>query len=238
MEEILKFEDLLGLIEGMRVVDLTHTIEERMPVYPTHPQYFHLEWNTGDPANMYQLLISEHAGTHLDCPAHFYGDRADARHVPLDEVPVERFIGRAVVLDFRGYPSDQELTAADIQKWEAANHPLHENQAVIFRFGWDRKWALLPEGKPYLESWPGIDRAAAEYLAERRVRLVGTDCLGIDGSATVDLGSHFALLERGVLIVENLKNLDQVPSPFLLITLPLKLKEGTGSPIRAVGLFY
>jgi kynurenine formamidase len=75
-------------------------------------------------------------------------------------------------------------------------------------------------------------------LADRKVRLVGTDCLGIDGSSTNDLGSHFVLLGNGILIVENLKNLDKVPSPFLLITLPLKIKEGTGSPIWAVGLFY
>jgi arylformamidase len=238
MAETIKIEDLLNLIGGMQIVDLTHTIEERMPVYPTHPQFFHMEWNTGDPANMYQLLISEHAGTHLDCPAHFYGDRTDARHVPLEDVPVEYFINRAVVLDFRDCPGDRELSASDIQSWEEANYPLRENEAVIFRFGWERKWALLPDGKPYLESWPGINRGAAEYLAGRRVRLVGTDCLGIDGSATMDLGSHFELLEKGILIVENLMNLDKVPSPFLLLTLPLKIKGGTGSPIRAVGLFH
>jgi kynurenine formamidase len=98
-----------------------------------------MEWNTGDPANMYQLLISEHAGTHLDCPAHFYGDQADARHVSLDNVPVEHIIGRAVVLDFRGCPADHELNAGDIQGWEVANQPLRENEDVIFRFGWEHK---------------------------------------------------------------------------------------------------
>jgi kynurenine formamidase len=65
---------------------------------------------------------------------------------------------------------------------------------------------------------------------------VGTDCLGIDSSATTDLGAHFTLLERGILIVENLRNLSAVPTVFLLLTLPLKIRDGSGSPIRAVGL--
>jgi kynurenine formamidase len=95
----------------------------------------------------------------------------------------------------------------------------------------------MPEGKNYLAAWPGMHRDAAEYLAERRVGLVGTDCLGIDGSSTPDLGTHFVLLGSGILIVENLKNLDHVPPVFLLYTLPLKIKDGTGCPVRAVALF-
>ncbi len=229
--------DLSEVIQKMKLVDISHTIEEGMPVYPTHPQYFHMEWNTGDPANLYQLLISEHAGTHLDSPYHFYGTPGDERRISLESIPVERFINQAVKLDFLSLPGTRELTAADIQLWEETHRPLQENEAAIFHFGWDKKWAPLPEGSTFLESWPGLTRGAAEHLAARKVSLVGTDCLGIDGSSTIDLGSHFTLLENGILIVENLNNLDQVPEVFLIITLPLKIQDGTGCPVRAVALY-
>jgi hypothetical protein len=68
-------------LRGLKVVDLSHTIEPGMPVFPTHPQHFHMEWHTGDPATLHQLLISEHAGTHLDAPLHFYNSPGDARRL-------------------------------------------------------------------------------------------------------------------------------------------------------------
>jgi kynurenine formamidase len=237
MNDQINFHDLTKFIRNSHIVDLSHTIEEGMPVYPTHPQYFHMEWNTGDPSNLFQLIISEHAGTHLDCPRHFYGDPGDERRIPLEMVPVERFINPAVKLDFQGLRGDQQLKVADVEKWEEKYRPLQKGEAAIFYFGWDKKWKRLPAGKPFIESWPGITREVAEYLAEREVSLVGTDCLGIDGSSTEDLGTHFVVLEKGILIVENLKNLDQVPSEFILISLPLKIKDGTGCPIRAVALY-
>jgi len=230
-------DEMLDLISEMQVVDLTQVVEEGMPVYPTHPQFFHMKWHTGDPASMYQLLISEHAGTHLDCPSHFYPDRDDPRRVSLETFPVEACIGPAVKLDFKGLDGSVELGGEDIRKWEQAHEPLRPGQAAVFSFGWERLWEKLPQGKAYLESWPGITREAASYLVERGVRLAGTDCLGIDGSATKDLGAHFALLENRTLIVENLRGLEALPPKFLLLTLPLKIRDGTGSPIRAVAMF-
>lgn len=236
MNTMINPEDLVKAVSGMRVVDLSHTIEEGMPVYPTHPQYFHMRWNTGDPSNLYQLLISEHAGTHLDSPCHFYSVKNDPRYIDLEKFPIKSFIGRAVKLSFSGLNGNVQLVPEDIQKWEQLNFALEPGDAAVFHYGWDEKWAKLPEGKEFLKNWPGITRAAATYLVQKGVRLVATDCLGIDGSGTTDLGAHFTLLESKVLIVENLTNLNQVENAFILITLPLKIKDGTGSPIRAVAL--
>lgn len=230
-------EALIAAIGQMRVVDLSHTIEERMPVFRTHPQYFHMKWHTDDPATLHQLLISEHAGTHLDAPLHFYSDPSDPRRIALDHVPLTSCIGRAVKFDFLALPHASELSAEDIREKESAQGtPLRQGDAIVLRFGWDAKWAPVPAGNEFTSAWPGISRSAAHYLVERGVRLVGTDCLGIDSSATADLGAHFTLLERGILIVENLRNLGAVPTLFLLLTLPLKIRDGSGSPIRAVGL--
>lgn len=230
-------EKLIQDIRGMRIVDLSHTIEEGMPVYPTHPQYFHMKWHTGDPANLYQLLISEHAGTHLDSPSHFYGEPDDPRRIDLHDLPIQSFLSRAVKLDFPGLNGETQLGAKDIQAWEKKNFLLRSGDATIFNFGWDKKWAKLPKGNEFLANWPGINKDAAQYLAGQGVRMAATDCLGIDGSSTADLGSHFVFLEKKILIVENLANLSLVPQVFLLIVLPLKIKDGTGCPVRAAALF-
>jgi arylformamidase len=229
-----------GLLEAVgraRVVDLTHTIEPGIPVYPTHPQYFAMRWDTHDPAAMNQLLIGEHAGTHLDSPSHFYPDTADPRCVSVADIGADAVIGPAVKLDLRGTPDTTELDAATLRKWEQEHRPLRTGEAVVLNFGWAARWGTFAAGARYLEAWPGISRDAAALLAGRGVRTVATDCLGIDGSATADLGAHFELLEHGVTIVENLCSLELLPDEFLLITLPLKLAGGTGSPVRAVALF-
>lgn len=237
MNTPLNTEEIIKSVCGMRVIDLSHTIEEGMPVYPTHPQYFHMKWNTGDPANLYQLLISEHAGTHLDSPCHFYGNVDDPRHIDLEHLPIKSFFGKAVRLDFLGLEGNIQLDPKDIEDWEKAHFDILPEDAVVFHFGWDTKWSKLPEGRDFLKSWPGITGDTAAYLASRGVRIVATDCLGIDGSTTSDLGAHFTLLDKGILIVENLMNLAQLPEVFFLVTLPLKILDGTGSPIRAIGLY-
>ncbi len=237
MTTIADTEKLIQDIGGMRIVDLSHTIEEGMPVYPTHPQYFHMKWHTGDPANLYQLLISEHAGTHLDSPCHFYGELDDARRIDLQALPIQTFFSRAVKLDFPGLNGEIQLSAKEIQTWEKENFSLRSGDAAVFNFSWEKKWAKIPKGNEFLANWPGLNKDAAEYLASLGIRMAATDCLGIDGSSTVDLGAHFEFLEKKILIVENLANLSLVPQVFLFITLPLKIKDGTGSPIRPVALF-
>jgi arylformamidase len=208
-----------------------------MPVYPTHPQYFAMRWETHDAASMNQLLIGEHAGTHLDSPSHFYADTADVRYLDVASIPVGAVFGAAVKLEYPDCDATTELGADDIRAWEQTHRPLQKGEAAAFCFGWSSRWATFAEGASYLDAWPGISRDGATYLAERGVRTVATDCLGIDGSATTDLGSHFVLLERGITIVENLCSLEALPQEFLLVTLPLKLAGGTGSPVRAVAVY-
>jgi kynurenine formamidase len=229
--------ELVELVEGARIVDLTHTIEPGIPVYPTHPQYFAMSWETHDPSSMNQLLIGEHAGTHLDSPSHFYPDADDPRHRDVAAIPVDAVIGAAVKLDFLNVSPTTEVAAADLQRWEESNRPLRRGEAAVFHFGWSARWATFDAGAAYLEAWPGISRDAASYLANVGVSAVATDCVSTDGSETANLGAHFVLLEHGITIIENLRSLELLPREFLLVTLPLKLAGGTGSPVRAVALF-
>ena len=99
-----------------------------------------------------------------------------------------------------------------------------------------RRWTTGPEGRRFLEDWPGLSGEAAEYLVGKGVSLVGCDTLAIDATVSTENPAHYALLGNEVYIVENLKNLDRLPPFCLFLALPLKIKGGSGSPVRAVAL--
>lgn len=229
-------EYLLGALKGGHLVDLSHTIEPNMPVHPNHPQFFSMPWDSRDIASSNQLLIGEHTGTHMDSPCHIFSEGGKS----IADIPLEEFIGPAVKIDLSSAAARQddfEVGLHNIKTWENSHRSLRAGDAVIFRFGWSASWGLSEhEKKRYLETWPGIDRASAEYLVSRHVRLVGTDCLSVDGPRNSGLDTHRVLLGGGASILENLNGLDQVPDAFILMSFPLKIEGGTGSPVRAVAL--
>lgn len=223
---------------GHRIVDLTRRLEPGIPSYPTHPKYFQMPWRSmGDPAEMNQLVLGEHTGTHVDAPSHFVpeGDPA-RRHV--DELALEGFMGRAVTMRFGPFePSNARVRRADIEAWELGNVALRADDVVLIDFQWADRWTRVPEGFAFLDAWPGLARDAAEYLRDRGVKAVGTDCVSLDpGDGGEDLAAHYTLLPAGVLIMENVANLAQLPTESFLIALPLPIANGTGSPVRAVAL--
>jgi kynurenine formamidase len=93
-----------------------------------------------------------------------------------------------------------------------------------------------PSGRRFLEDWPGLSGEAAKYLVGKGVSLVGCDTLAIDAAVSTENPAHYALLGSEVYIVENLKNLDRLPPFCLFLALPLKIRGGSGSPVRAVAL--
>ena len=112
---------------------------------------------------------------------------------------------------------------------------------MLVRYGWDLRWATGPEGRRFLQDWPGLSGEVAEYLVEKEVALVGCDNLAVDAAGSQENPAHHALLGNEVYVVENLKNLNRLP-PFCLfvalplVALPLKIRGGSGSPVRAVAL--
>ncbi|UQZ83412.1 Kynurenine formamidase [Paenibacillus konkukensis] len=233
MEQI---RSCLELLAGMRLIDLSHTLEEEMPVYPTHSRYFHTKWDsfdTGSPALVGQLLINEHCGTHVDATGHFLQE-GHPEHRYMAETPLSNCMGRAVTLDFAHY-TDQDLVSIDeLREWEQANGPIEPGDIVLFRFGWDRHYAPRNVDRSYTASWPGISGEAAEYLVSRKIKAVGCDTLAIDGSGSSGNPAHYSLLGSGINIFENLKGLDRTLGESFFIGLPLKIKGGSGSPVRAV----
>src|SRR5690606_8363266 len=89
---------LLAALQQLEMIDLTHVLEEEMPVFPTHSRYYHTKWDTfetGSPALVCQLLINEHCGTHMDATAHFLQED-HPEHKYMADTPLSQCMGRAL----------------------------------------------------------------------------------------------------------------------------------------------
>jgi arylformamidase len=227
---------LLESIADHRIVDLTRLLEPGIPTYPTHPKYFQMRWcSMGDPAEMNQLIMGEHTGTHLDAPSHFVPEGPKRKHI--HELPLESFMGRCLRMKFGPFPkANAMVTAKDIGDWEKSNSAVKKGDIVLVDFQWEQNWKPGPDGFGFLDSWPGLAADAAEYFSEKRVKVVGTDCVSLDpgDGGGGRLAAHYTLLPEGILILENVSNLASVPTVSVFMALPLKIHGGTGSPVRAV----
>jgi kynurenine formamidase len=237
---MLDIANLSQALRQARVIDLSQTLEEHIPNYPTHSKFFHDLWGSywhGGRSLTYQIIMNEHNGTHVDAPAHFISDAKPDAHVTIERVPVARLVGRGVRLDCREFKEGDSVSKTFLTDWEATHGALKANDIVLFNFGWSAHWGLRPHEKRYVEDWPGVSMEAANYLIEKSVAALGVDTLSPDPPAALAKGPiHPVVLEKQVLIIENLSNLEQLPDFFLFLAFPLKIKGGSGSPIRAVAM--
>jgi kynurenine formamidase len=237
---MLDISTLADALRHARAVDLSQTLEEHMPHYPTHSKFFHNLWGSywhGGRSLTYQLVMNEHSGTHVDAPAHFISDAQPQAHVTIEHVAPTRLLGRGARLDCRDLQEGDYVSRSFVTAWEAQHGGLREGDVVLFNFGWAKHWGLRPRDARYVENWPGVSTEAAEYLIAKPVAAIGVDTLSPDPPEALRTGPvHPVVLAKQVLIIENLANLEQLPDFFLFLALPLKIRGGSGSPIRAVAL--
>ncbi len=192
-----------------------------MPVFPgdmdiSIKPYHTLEMGY---SNSTSLHLGTHTGTHLDAPYHFFADGKT-----LNEIPLERFVGEAVLVDCVG--KHDAIHVADLEPF---SQNISSCSRVIIRTGWD-KWFGREE---YFRDYPVISADAAEWLAERQIWLLGVDIPSVDDWKAED--AHVALLKAEVVIVESLVNLTKITQPiFYFAALPLSIKDADGSPVRAI----
>lgn len=201
------------------VIDITQPLRNGIPPWPGDTE-FHFEptaklGEDGSVVNVGKFVASCHTGTHIDAPFHF-----DDEGRKVHELDLELYVGRARVIEVSG--------AEGIGEKELAEHPLEGVSRLLVKAGaWTRR-DVFPEQIVHFRP------DAAPFLESHGVRLVGTEMPSVDPIESKDLAAHHALHEHGIHILEGVV-LDGVePGEYELIALPLPLRGGDGSPVRAV----
>jgi arylformamidase len=190
-------------------------------LYPGHPVWpgdtaFSLEVtariDAGSSVNLMKLATTTHLGSHLDAPFHYLQNGPT-----LEAVPLALLVGEAQVIDARGHhPVGPEVLEG----------PLPER--VLFYSGQPARWERFPEG------FAPLTTELIDALAERGVKLVGTDSPSVDAFSSKDLPVHHRIGAHGLYILEGLNLAGVAPGRYELICLPLSLVGADASPVRAV----
>lgn len=206
----------------MKVYDLTHTIQNDMPVYPGTEQPRLTTACTIETAGYRETLLHmfSHTGTHMDAPAHMLLDGA-----PLDSYGADRFTGTAVVIDCR---DEANISLSLLKRYDLTGVDF-----VLFCTGWDKKW-----GTPaYYEGFPCLTPDAAAYLAALPLKGVGEDTISLDPCDSADFPNHITLMKADFVNTENLTGLDALMGRrFTFVTLPLKFENSDGCSCRAIAM--
>ena len=232
------------------LIDLSHDYSDQTVFWPT-AESFKLE-KVADgvtPQGYYyaanNFATSEHGGTHIDAPVHFAKG-----HWSVDQIPLDRLVGDAVVVDVTAKCAaqpDYRVTTDDFTAWERTNAKIAAGAIVLIRTGYSKFW---PDAAKYLGTaergeaavaklhFPGLHPDAATWLAEtRKVKALGLDTASIDYGQSKMYESHRILYERDIPAFENLTNLDRLPARgAVIVALPMKIKGGSGAPLRAIAI--
>jgi kynurenine formamidase len=225
----------------MLLIDLSRSIYHKMAVISTHPRVIITPYGTHDEvrvADGYEfssatlsLALSDHAGTHVDAPRHF-DSRPDA--ISIDEMPLERFFTEAVCLDLSHKPLKSDISIADLEQAEqAAGVTIMPNDTVLLHMDFVRRCYGTPE---YLTDFPGLTKQSATWLGKKGIAMFGVEAVSPGRPGRNNFEVHHVCRDLGFTHMEGLANLDKLVSKgrFRFIGFPLKIKGGTGSPIRAV----
>ena len=212
----------------MKVVDLTHTIEENMPVYPGTEGPALLAANSYETDGFRETLLRlySHTGTHMDAPAHLFAERTT-----LDVFPAEQFVGPALVIPCTDLCDGETV---GMERIERVRKKADAADFLLFHFAWDLCWG----SETYFNNYPVLSDEVVSYLITSRKKGVGLDVIGIDPVADESLRIDKNLfLETEIVVIENLKNLAEPGEDlFLFCALPLKFHNADGAPVRAIAI--
>lgn len=239
----------------IRVVDLTQTLSPDFPALVLPPELgqcapFRIEevsrYDERGPAWYWNnISMSEHSGTHFDAPAHWISGR-DLPDNATDSIPPANFIAPAVVIDMSAKAAanpDYELTLDDIAAWEIAHGRIPARAWVLLRTDWSKRSAVdyvnLREDGAHT---PGPSVAAIKFLVDdRKVLGLGVETIGTDTGQAMHQSppypAHYFLHGAGRYGLQCLTNLDQLPpTGVLILAAPLKIRQGSGSPLRVLAM--
>jgi kynurenine formamidase len=241
---------------AVKVVDLTAPLDADTPVIGLPPMFGQSpgltierisHFDDKGPAWYWNVLhLGEHTGTHFDAPVHWITGK-DLPQNTCETIPVKRYVGPACVLDFSKEVAanpDFLLLPEHIEAWEKEHGRIQKDSWVLFRTDWSKRtdpneFLNVQSDGPHS---PGFHRSTSELLAKARevlgvgVETVGTDA-GQAGTFDPPFPNHATMHGNGRFGLASLRNLDQLPATgAIVIAAPLKIVNGSGSPLRVIAL--
>ena len=236
--------------QAQKIIDLSHVYSNET-VYWVTAKEFQLEVvANGDTdkgffyaANNFET--AEHGGTHIDAPIHFSKGKQS-----VEEIPLERLIGNGIKIDVSDKAlkdPDYLVSVEDFKVWETENGKIKDGVIVLLETGHSKYY---PDKVKYLGTdqrgadaikllhFPGLSPEAAKWLVENRtISAIGIDTPSIDYGQSEYFKSHVILLSENIPAFENVANLEKLPNTgFEVIALPMKIKDGSGAPLRIVAI--
>lgn len=214
-------------MENTGVIDLSHSLENSMQIYPGDPTFTckpQLSLDK-DGCNVQGISLGSHTGTHVDAPYHFFADG-----MKIDEIPLTSFIGQGLIVNLTTKKAREAIVWDDLSPYSSQ---MREGVILLIYTGWSTYW-----NTPKYYDHPFLSLDAAQRIMATGLRVVAVDALSpdethVDGSEG-KYDAHNVVLGAGGLIAENLTNLEVLIGKDVIISLvPLKIKGSDGSPIRA-----
>jgi kynurenine formamidase len=232
------------------IIDLAYSFDSTTIYWPTEKGFrFEKGFEGITPAGFFYTANSfaapEHGGTHIDAPIHF----AEGKHT-VDAIPVQQLIGPGVLIDVSkkcAAHRDYQVQIEDFVEWERKYGEMPKGCIVLMRTGFGRYW---PDRVQYMGTdergqqavaklhFPGLHPETAKWLVNSRsIKAIGLDTPSIDYGQSTRFESHVTLFSANIPAFENVANLDQLPERgFTVIALPMKIKGGSGGPLRAIAI--
>lgn len=225
-----------------RLIDLSQEIYQGMNVYPGHlktviwDHHLHEEtrksFEGGFSYASKGLLFSDHGPTHVDALSHL---NPSEEAPSIDKMDLDLFYGGATCIDVshkepQSYISDTDLD----ESVKNSGAEVRQGDALLFYTGtYDRYYGT----EEYLSQYPGLDESGSNWIVERGIKIFGVDTPSPDNPTSPTYPCHMMCREHGIVHYENLANLSQlVGKRFIFVGLPLRIRGGTGSPVRPMAV--
>ena len=232
------------------LVDLTHNYSTETIYWPTEQGFQLDEEFSGITEKGYyysanKFSAPEHGGTHMDAPIHFAKNGKT-----VDQISLDTLIAKSIVIDVSKEAlqnSDYQISIQDFEKWETSFGKIPDHSIVLLHTGFGKYW---PDRQKYLGTseigkeslselhFPGLHPDAAKWIVEnRKVNAIGVDTQSIDYGKSEFFETHQILCSKNIPFFENVVNLEKLPPlGAVVIALPMKIKGGSGAPLRLVAI--
>lgn len=206
---------------NLKWIDISIPLHDGLVHWPGDPPFEKIkveDMDTGATHNLSRLTMGSHSGTHVDAPRHFIREGTD-----VSAMPIETLIGTARVIGIR----DPHF----IKPEELLEHKIRNGERLLFK---TRNSVSIWKSDTFVKDFVSISKEAADFLAERKVRMVGVDYLSVGAYHGEGAYIHRTLLKAGIWIIEGLDLSKVEAGKYYMVCLPLRVQNGDGAPARAV----